>query len=341
MSNGPPPAGSADIISLHDFMAAANAAYYGARDPLGARGDFITAPEISQMFGELIGLWFADLALRAGVAEPVAYVELGPGRGTLAGDALRAMNRAGLKPPVHFVETSPVLRERQREAAPHARWHDDVFTLPSDQPLIIVANEFFDALPIRQYERMARGWRERLIANNPPRFVLGDVDCADEIPAQLADASFGAIVERNPASEAIITDLAQRIASQGGALLVIDYGYEGPATGDTLQAMKAHGYVDPLEAPGTRDLTAHVDFAMLAAVGRAHGLRPGPCVGQGAFLTALGIDARAQALGRSNAARAEEFEQARTRLVAPEAMGSLFKVLAVRHPDWPQPAGFA
>jgi len=322
-------------------MAAANAAYYGGRDPLGAAGDFITAPEISQMFGELIGLWFADLALRAGVGPAVAYVELGPGRGTLAADALRAMGQAGLAPPVHFVETSPVLRGAQRAAVPQAIWHDDVATLPMDRPLIIIANEFFDALPIHQYQRTAQGWRELMVAGDPPRLVPGAADCADAIPIQLADAPLGAIVERGRAGEAVLAALARRIAAQGGALLAIDYGYEGPATGDTLQAMQDHRYADPLTAPGERDLTAHVDFASLAAVGRAHGLRPSPCVGQGAFLTTLGIDARAAALTRSNPDRAGEVAQARERLVAPQAMGRLFKVLALRHAAWPQPAGFA
>ncbi len=331
------PQGGAE--ALHDYMAAANAVYYASRDPLGVDGDFITAPEISQMFGELIGLWFADLALRAGAGDRVAYVELGPGRGTLAADALRAMGQAKIVPSVHFVETSPTLRERQRAAVPHAVWHDDIGTLPDDRPLIVIANEFFDALAIRQYERTARGWRERLVQSG--RFMLGETDCADAIPAQLADAQLGSIVERNPASEAILTQLAQRIARQGGALLAIDYGYEGPATGDTLQAMQNHAFVDPLDQPGTRDLTAHVDFAMLAAVGRAEGLRPSPCIGQGAFLTALGIDARTASLARINPARADELEIAKKRLVASGQMGRLFKVLALRHADWPQPAGFA
>jgi SAM-dependent MidA family methyltransferase len=328
----------AELISLHDFMAAANATYYGGRDPLGRGGDFITAPEISQMFGELVGLWCADLILRAG-AEAAAYVELGPGRGTLTADALRAMAKAGLRPPVHFVETSPVLRAKQREAVPNALWHDDVATLPGDRPLVIVANEFFDALPIRQYQRTPGGWRERMIMGG--QFPLGEGDCADEIPIALADAPLGAIVERNPAAETIMAALARRIVTQGGALLALDYGYEGPATGDTLQAMSAHQYADPLDAPGTRDLTAHVDFAMLAAVAREHGLRPTPAVTQGAFLTALGIDARAAALARTNPAEADAIESARHRLIAPEAMGRLFKVLSMRHPDWPMPAGFA
>jgi len=331
----------AGIQSLHDYMAAANAAYYATRDPLGAAGDFITAPEISQMFGELVGLWFADLALRAGAGASVAYVELGPGRGTLAADALRAMRQAGLAPPVHFVETSPVLRARQQTAVPQATWHEAVESLPTDRPLIVIANEFFDALPIRQYERTARGWRERMVGGVPLRFISGEMDCAEAIPIQLADAPLGAIVERSPASEAILASLAARLAAQGGALLAIDYGYEGPATGDTLQAMLSHAYADPLEAPGTRDLTAHVDFAMLAATGRATGLRPGPCVGQGAFLSALGIDARAAALARAHPERLEELRGARDRLVEPRAMGRLFKVLALRHPAWPAPAGFA
>ncbi|OJY69909.1 MAG: methyltransferase [Sphingobium sp. 66-54] len=337
----PEAAGDDRPRSLHDYMAAANAAYYGSRDPLGTQGDFITAPEISQMFGELLGLWFADLALRADAGEAVAYVELGPGRGTLAADALRAMAKAGLTPPVHFVETSPVLRETQRKAVPQAVWHGDLSSLPTDRPLIVIANEFFDALPIRQYERTAHGWRERMVAGTPLRLVPGEADCTDAIPIQLADAPLGAIVERNPASEGVMAALSARIATQGGALLVLDYGYEGPATGDTLQAMKDHRYADPLAEPGTCDLTAHVDFAMLAAIARANGLRPAPCVGQGAFLTGLGIDARAAALVRTNPERADEVAQARARLVAPEAMGTLFKVLAVRHADWPQPAGFA
>ncbi len=319
-------------------MADANAAYYGGRDPLGHAGDFITAPEISQMFGELVGLWVADLILRTGAGN-AAYVELGPGRGTLAADALRAMAKAGLDPPVHFVETSPVLRTKQREAVPAAQWHDDIATLPKGQPLVVIANEFFDALAIRQYERTARGWRERMVAEGA--FLLGGTDCAGEIPIALSDAELGAIVERNPAAEAITANLAGRIAAQGGVLLAVDYGYEGPATGDTLQAMSRHGYVDPLEAPGTRDLTAHVDFAMLAAVARERGLKPTPCIAQGTFLTALGIDARAAALSRANPAGAEAVETARHRLVAPEAMGRLFKVLCVRHPAWPMPAGFA
>ncbi|WEK44974.1 MAG: SAM-dependent methyltransferase [Candidatus Sphingomonas colombiensis] len=317
-------------------MAAANAHYYATRDPLGAGGDFTTAPEISQMFGELIGLWCADLWDRAGRPD-VAWVELGPGRGTLAADALRAMAKAGFTPPVHFVETSPVLRAEQAKRVPHATWHDDVEDLPTDRPLLIVANEFFDALPIRQLMRARAGWHERLVACQDTLFLpIAGKQMPDEvIPAHLRDAAPGAIIETSPASVGIMRVLAARIVAQGGGLLAIDYGYEGPAVGDTLQAVRGHAFANPFEEPGERDLTAHVDFATLGLVGHASGaVAIGP-VGQGAFLRALGVDARAEALARTD----EKVRADRDRLV--EAMGTLFKVLALRHADWPEPAGFA
>ncbi len=325
--------------SLHDFMEAANRAYYGSRDPLGATGDFITAPEISQMFGEMIGLWCADLWQRAGAPADLDWVELGPGRGTLAADALRAMAKASLAPPVHLVETSPALRVAQAERVPDARWHDTIDTLPADQPLIIVANEFFDALPIRQFARTGRGWRELMVSE--AALVPGEAPADAMIPLPLADAAHGSIVERNPAGEAIMATLASRIARQGGAFLVIDYGYEGPTTGDTLQAVMNHRFADPLADPGSRDLTAHVDFAMLAAIARENGLRTTPVIGQGLFLQTLGIDVRAQSLARANPARADAIMAERDRLTGAQAMGRLFRLLAVRHADWPLPAGFA
>jgi NADH dehydrogenase [ubiquinone] 1 alpha subcomplex assembly factor 7 len=320
-------------IPVSQFMAAANAHYYATRDPLGAAGDFTTAPEISQMFGELIGLWAADLWDRAG-RPPVRWVELGPGRGTLTADALRAAAKAGFAPPVHFVETSPVLRARQAERVPDAVWHDDVEDLPSDRPLIVVANEFFDALPIRQLVRGRAGWHERIVACQDVLFlpIAGKAVPDGVIPAHLRDAPPGSIIETSPASVGIMRVLAARIVAQGGALLAIDYGYEGPAVGDTLQAVRGHAFANPFEEPGNRDLTAHVDFATLGAVGTASGAPVSGPVGQGDFLTALGIDARAAALGPGVAADRE-------RLV--RDMGTLFKVLAIRHPQWPQPAGFA
>lgn len=320
-------------IPVSQFMAAANAHYYATRDPLGAGGDFTTAPEISQMFGELVGLWAADLWQRAG-RPAVAWVELGPGRGTLTADALRAMGTVGLAPPVHFVETSPMLRAAQAKKVPGAHWHDDLSTLPEDAALIVVANEFFDALPIRQLVRAADGWHERLVACQDTLFlpIAGAAVPDSIIPPHLAAAPPGAIIETSPASVAVMAGVAARVTAQGGAALVIDYGYDGPAVGDTLQAVEDHAYANPFEAPGERDLTAHVDMATLAAVAQASGASTHGAIGQGAFLTALGIDARAAALGPAVAAD-------RARLVGD--MGTLFRVLALRHRDWPAPAGFA
>ncbi|UVO52575.1 SAM-dependent methyltransferase [Sphingomonas sp. SUN019] len=317
-------------------MAAANAHYYATRDPLGAGGDFTTAPEISQMFGELIGAWCADLWDRAGRPD-VAWVELGPGRGTLAADALRAMASAGLTPEVHFVETSPTLRAAQAERVPTATWHEDLSTLHDDRPLIVVANEFFDALPIRQIVRRGETWHERLVACQDLLFLpIAGKQIPDEvIPEHLRGAAPGAIIETSPAAVAIVRDLAQRIATQGGAALVIDYGYEGPAVGDTLQAVKAHSYANPFDEPGERDLTAHVDFGTLGIAARTSGAQVAGPIGQGAFLTALGIDTRAAALSQ----RKPDVETDRARLV--DDMGVLFRTMALIHPDWPQPAGFA
>jgi NADH dehydrogenase [ubiquinone] 1 alpha subcomplex assembly factor 7 len=319
-------------IPVSQFMAAANAHYYATRDPLGAAGDFTTAPEISQMFGELIGLWAADLWDRAGRPE-VAWVELGPGRGTLTADALRAMRAAGVTPPVHFVENSPALRGVQARAVPDATWHDDVSTLPDNRALIVVANEFFDALPIRQLVRGPDGWRERLVACQDTLFlpIAGGAMPPGIMPPALDTAAPGSVVETSPASVAIMAGLAALIEAQGGAMLVVDYGYEGPAIGDTLQSVRGHAYANPFEAPGEQDLTAHVDFATLGLAAEASGcVRSGP-VGQGAFLSALGIDARAAALGPRVA-------EDRRRLV--QEMGELFRVMAVTHRDWPEPAGF-
>ena len=276
-------------IPVSQFMAAANAHYYATRDPLGAAGDFTTAPEISQMFGELIGAWAADLWDRAG-RPAVAWVELGPGRGTLSADALRVMARAGLAPPVHLVETSETLRRVQAERLPGATWHDSLNTLPEDLPLLVVANEFFDALPIRQLVRRGDAWHERLVACQDTLFVpVAGAALPDTIvPPSLRDAAPGAVIETSPASVAVMADLAARIVAQGGAALVIDYGYEGPAIGDTLQAVRAHAFANPFEAPGEQDLTAHVDVATLGLVATASGARLDGPVGQGAFLRALG-----------------------------------------------------
>ncbi|HVI98260.1 MAG TPA: SAM-dependent methyltransferase [Sphingomonas sp.] len=329
-------------MPLSRFMGAANAQYYATRDPLGTSGDFVTAPEVSQMFGELLGLALADVWQRAGRPD-AAYVEIGPGRGTLAADALRAMGSAGLAPAVHLVETSPVLRAAQKERLPDATWHDDLSTLPDDRPLLVVANEFFDALPIRQLVRAGAYWHERLVACQDTLFlpIAGPPLPDAVIPEHLRDAPHGAVLETSPAAVAVMRDLAARLAKQGGAALVIDYGYDGPALGDTLQAVRGHAYVNPFEAPGEHDLTAHVDFGTLGAAARATGAAVHGPVEQGQFLTALGIGARASALAASAPDRAASIHADHDRLVAPDQMGALFKVLGLTGADWPAPAGFA
>jgi NADH dehydrogenase [ubiquinone] 1 alpha subcomplex assembly factor 7 len=328
-------------ISVAHFMAAANAHYYATRDPLGVAGDFTTAPEISQMFGELVGVWMADLWDRAGRPD-IHYVELGPGRGTLAQDALRAMARAGFVPSVHLVETSPALRAMQTERLPGAVFHDDISTLPEEGALLIVANEFFDALPIHQLVRGGSDWHERRIAAQGTLFLpVADKAVPESlIPKALRDAPVGSIIESAPASVAIITALAKRLKAQGGAALIIDYGYDGPALGETLQAVKGHRYANPFDAPGTQDLSAHVDFATLGAAAALAGAKVSGAIGQGAWLTAMEIGARAASLAKAAPEQNEEITTAYRRLTAPEAMGTLFRVMALCAPHWPEPAGF-
>ena len=327
-------------IPVSQFMAAANAHYYATRDPLGAAGDFVTAPEISQMFGELIGLWAADLWDRAG-RPAVAWVELGPGRGTLTADARRAMARAGLTPPIHLVETSPVLRAAQAERIADATWHHTLDTLPADIALIVVANEFFDALPIRQLVRRGDGWHERLVACQDTLFlpVAGKPVPETVLPDALRDAPAGSILEAAPAGVATMRALAGRLVAQGGAALAVDYGYDGPALGDTLQAVRGHGYANPFETPGEIDLSAHVDFATLAAAAGAAGAVAWGPVAQRELLGSLGIDQRAAALAKASPGRADALAADRARLMG--EMGTLFRALGVTAPGWPQPAGFA
>lgn len=333
---------AARAMTVADFIAAANAHYYATRDPLGATGDFTTAPEISQMFGEMVGVWIADLWSRAG-RPPFRYAELGPGRGTLAADALRVMARFGCAPRgVHFVETSPVLRAAQSARVPAARHHDDVDDLPGDEAVIIVANEFFDALPVHQYVRTVDGWRERVVEPRGGRLtaVPGAAAADDLVPAALRAAAPGSIVETAPASAAIMQRCAFRLARQGGAMLVVDYGYRGPATGDTLQAVRAHRFADPFADPGEADLTAHVDFTALAGAAAPAGVAIAGPVGQGAWLGALGIDARLDRLAAAAPDRATELAGQRDRLVSGDAMGELFQVMAATAPGWPRPEGF-
>ena len=315
---------AAGPISLAQYMGEANARYYASRDPLGSAGDFITAPEISQMFGEMIGVWLADIWMRSGKPEPVLYVELGPGRGTLARDCLKVASRFGLAPQVHFVETSPVLRAAQGMVVPGAHWHDDLSTLPADAPLLLVANEFLDALPIRQLVKTPRGWRERMVgvvaddAGNPAFTpVAGELPMDVAVPEGLRRAEAGTIIESCPAAAAVVAEI-----------------------GSTLQALRAHQHHDPFAAPGEADLTALVDFATAAQVASRDGARLLGTVGQGAWLQAMGIGTRAAALAQSSPAHAGAIAAALERLTHPEQMGALFKVMGLVAPDWPDGAGF-
>jgi SAM-dependent MidA family methyltransferase len=314
--------------------------YYMTRDPFGASGDFVTAPEVSQMFGELVGAWAAQVWADAGAPDPFVLAELGPGRGTLMQDALRAA--AGMPgflaaARLCLVETSPVLRARQAEAlaARTPAWAGSVAALPAG-PLVVVANEFFDALPIRQFQRLDALWRERLIDLADGRLVAvwgaarGDADLDRRFP----QAGDGAVVEVSTAGEAVAAALGARIARDGVAALVFDYGVEA-GVGDTLQALKRHAPVDPLAEPGEADLTAHVGFAALAAAARpARAWGPVP---QGLFLERLGIGARARALARKGGAAAAAVAAAHRRLTDSGEMGNLLRVLALTRENVPPP----
>jgi len=330
-------------IPVSAFMAAANSHYYATRDPLGAAGDFTTAPEISQMFGELVGLWLVDLWQRSAMPADVALVELGPGRGTLMADIRRVLARVPelAAAPVHLVETSPVLAACQRERHPDARWHDDIATLPADRPLLIVANEFFDALPIRQLVRAADGWRERMVGLAAAGFapVPGPARVDPLVPADLRDAPVGSIFEASPAGVSIMKALASRIVGQGGAVLAIDYGYGRPGIGDTLQAVSAHAFADPFADPGEVDLTAHVDFAALGGAATRGGARVHGPASQGDWLRALGLAVRVQRLAAANPDQAAAVREQAARLADADRMGSLFKVMAACAPGWAVPAG--
>jgi NADH dehydrogenase [ubiquinone] 1 alpha subcomplex assembly factor 7 len=325
--------------------------YYAGRDPIGRAGDFITAPEMSQIFGELLGLWCADAWERMGRPDPVIVAELGPGRGTLMADALRALRvaphfRRAVR--LHLVETSPILRQAQAEKLGGAdpNWHDDLARLP-DGPLILIANEFLDALPIRQFVRGASGWHERRVAlaEDGERLAFA-VDAAPSFPAAIAPAELqsaatGSIWEICPAAQTIAATLGARLQEQGGVALFVDYGYVTNAGGETLQALKQHRRHDVLADPGEADLTAHVDFADFAAVAMRAGAHAFGPVTQADFLAALGAKERAaQLLKQATPAQATAIESGVRRLLDENAMGTLFKVLAIADPKLGGLAGF-
>jgi SAM-dependent MidA family methyltransferase len=328
-------------ITIADYMAECLMhpvhGYYITRDPFGAAGDFITAPEISQMFGEMIGLALAQAWIDQGRPPRIVLAELGPGRGTLIADILRATQGiAGFHAAawVHLVETSPLLRQAQATRVA-ATWHDSVTALP-DAPLFLVANEFFDALPIRQFIRDGAGWRERVVGLTDDRLVFGLTAIAPlaALDHRLADTRDGDLIEHCPALPGIAAEVGRRIATHGGAALIIDYG-DWASLGDTLQAVQGNAPADPLAAPGQADLTAHVDFAALAdAVTPA---KPSRLTPQGVFLDRLGITARAGALARNlTGADLDNHVAAHRRLTHPAEMGDLFKVMGIA-PDFAPP----
>ena len=331
-------------IDLAQLMALAAAhpehGYYPTRDPLGAAGDFVTAPEISQLFGELLGLAMAQAWLDQG-AGPAALVELGPGRGTLMADAWRAVGKVpGFHDEValHLVETSPALRARQaaRLAAARPTWHDEVAGLPTAVPLLVIANEFLDALPIRQLERRAGRWYQRRVGIAPDG-GLGFVLDARSLPVPL-DAAEGAVLELAPAREAVVAGLAGRLAGQGGMALLIDYGHRRePPLGDTLQALRGHRKVDPLAGLGAADLTSHVAFAPLCAIATAQGAVAWGPVEQGMFLRRLGIELRLARLTEAAPGAAADLRRGAARLIDADAMGALFKVVALTADTRPPP----
>ena len=321
--------------------------YYMNRDPFGASGDFTTAPEISQMFGELIGLWAAEIWVAMGSPHPVRLIELGPGRGTLMSDALRAARivpefRAALD--VTLIETSPTLAEIQYETLAHSgapvAWQPTLAEAP-EGPAIVIANEFLDALPVRQYVMSGGRWRERTVRVDPAGELAFGVAREAELGIPPAGQE-GDILEINPSSHRLVYELSARLARQGGAALFVDYGHVFSGVADTLQALKDHRPVNPLREPGEADITAHVDFAAMARSARAAGAAVFGPIEQGDFLAQLGLDTRDQALTERSPDRAEEFDSARSRLAGKGEgeMGTLFKAMAICNLALPTPPGF-
>ncbi len=311
--------------------------YYTTQDALGVDGDFTTAPEISQMFGELVGLCLAQCWMDQGSPDKFALVELGPGRGTLIADVMRATRQVPgfhIGADLHLVEASPRMRELQAKALPEHRptWHDGVETLPTDCPVFVIANEFFDALPIRQFQRDAKGWREIMVGVTDDGVLqrgLSDPAPIDALNARLEDTQPGALVETCAHGTAVVDALARRIADHGGMALIVDYG-GWHSDGDTFQAVRGHRPVDPFAEPGRADLTAHVDFEALARAALLAGCAVSQFTKQGVFLERLGITARAQSLAKSHSGEAlEAHVTAHRRLTHPDEMGSLFKVLGL------------
>ena len=346
-------------ISVAQFMTMAlhdtEGGYYATRDPLGR--DFTTAPEISQMFGELLGLWCAAVWRDQGCPKNPMLVELGPGRGSLMADALRALRAQKALPDfcdgleVVMVEASPVLRALQERTLANSnlniRWAGHFDDSMTQRPLFVLANEFFDALPIRQFVKTDRGWCERMVTQTEGilSFALAPLATPPSLIPK-ADAPNGGVHEVSASSTALAGEIARVIAAKGGAALFLDYGYgdlhgEASGHGETLQAIGGGAFANVLLQPGAQDLSAHVDFAALADAARHNGASVHGPLGQGAFLSALGIATRAQQLATANPNAADAVRAALARLTGPDQMGELFKALAIMPPSAPTPPGFA
>lgn len=325
--------------------------YYMSREPFGRGGDFTTAPEVSQMFGELVGVWLVEMWRSLGRPDRPVFAEIGPGRGTLARDIARTFDRLepGIRSNADFflIETSArlsVVQAAALEGAGTFQWTSSAGDLPQRRPLFMVGNELFDAIPARQFVKTRDGWRERCVGldgDRALRFAAGAAMIDPTLlPPEATAAPEGAIFEIAPAREALMQQIAERIAGDGGAALFLDYGHLTSGIGDTFQAMRDHAYVDPLADPGEADLTSHVDFAALAAVVRGAGLTP-RLTNQGDFLIALGLLERAGQLGANRSAEAQQdIRNDVERLAGPAAMGELFKVIAFASPAVEMP-GFA
>ena len=337
-------------ISIAQFMQMALTdpafGYYMTRDPLAR--DFITAPEVSQMFGELIGLFFVQAWENRGRPGHLRLVELGPGRGTLMADILRAAKvRPGFvsAAEIILVEASPILRDVQARTLCDARvtWRRDLHEIPDGAPMFLIANEFFDALPVRQFIRSSRFWHERMVGAEGEDLIFvatPDPVPATSVPEHLREAAEGAVFELSPVSQTLAQEIGRRIAQDGGVALIIDYGHDAPGLGNTFQAVKSHRFADPLAEPGEADLTFHVDFSALAAAARDEGARVFGPVAQGQFLESLGIRARAERLKTAAPEDGPDIDAAIDRLLGEAQMGSLFKVLALAAPASPPLPGF-
>lgn len=328
-------------ITLADYMSACllhpKYGYYTTQDALGVDGDFTTAPEISQMFGELIGLCVAQAWMDQGAPDRFALVELGPGRGTLIADILRATVQVPgfhMAAELHLVEASDRMRILQAAALPahHPTWHDTVDSLPEDMPVYVIANEFFDALPIRQFQRDPKGWREVVVGLGKDGTLqrgLSDAAPLDALNSRLDDTAPGALVETCAHGTAVVDAIARRIVQSGGMALIVDYG-GWHSDGDTFQAVRGHRPVDPFAEPGRADLTAHVDFEALALAVGGSGCAHTRLTPQGVFLERLGITPRAQQLAdRLTGTERDLLVSAHRRLTHPDEMGNLFKVLGL------------